>query len=64
MVEEGKHWVALVPYWAKWPFELLLLPTRHVTRLRDLSEAEVLLLIILLFSFHCSFMLLLLFNID
>ncbi|XP_063686284.1 galactose-1-phosphate uridylyltransferase-like isoform X2 [Bolinopsis microptera] len=42
VVEESEYWVALVPYWAKWPFELLLLPTRHVTKLRDLTEEEVL----------------------
>jgi hypothetical protein len=29
-----------VPYWALWPFETLLLPRRHVTRLPDLTEQE------------------------
>jgi UDPglucose--hexose-1-phosphate uridylyltransferase len=34
------HWVALVPFWAVWPFEVLLLPRRHVLRLPDLTEEE------------------------
>jgi UDPglucose--hexose-1-phosphate uridylyltransferase len=40
LVVENDHWVALVPYWAVWPFELLLLPRRHVLRLPDLGEPE------------------------
>jgi UDPglucose--hexose-1-phosphate uridylyltransferase len=31
---------ALVPYWAVWPYEILLLPNRHVTGLDRLSEHE------------------------
>jgi len=34
-------WVAVCPYWAVWPFEVLLLPTRHVHALPDLSKQEV-----------------------
>ncbi|MDN3683780.1 galactose-1-phosphate uridylyltransferase [Vibrio sinaloensis] len=26
IVVETEHWVALVPYWAAWPFETMLLP--------------------------------------
>ena len=40
IVVENEHWVALVPYWATWPFEMLLLPRRHVLRLTDLDGAE------------------------
>jgi UDPglucose--hexose-1-phosphate uridylyltransferase len=40
MVVENKHWLAVVPYWAIWPFETLLLPRRHVLRLPDLRDAE------------------------
>jgi UDPglucose--hexose-1-phosphate uridylyltransferase len=40
LVETNDHWVMLVPYWATWPFEYLLLPRRHVQRLPDLSAAE------------------------
>ena len=37
---ENSEWVWLVPYWAVWPYETMLLPKRHVTRLTDLSDAE------------------------
>lgn len=40
VVVENDHWVALVPYWATWPFETLVLPRRQVLRLPDLSGAE------------------------
>ncbi len=40
IVVQNEHWLALVPYWAVWPFELLLLPRRHVLRLPDLETAE------------------------
>ena len=40
LVVENEHWVALVPFWAVWPYELLLLPHRHVLRLPDLGDAE------------------------
>jgi UDPglucose--hexose-1-phosphate uridylyltransferase len=40
LVEENDHWVALVPFWAVWPFETLLLPRRHVGRLPDLQASE------------------------
>jgi len=35
-----EHWVLLVPFWAIWPFEYLLVPRRHVQRLPDLTGAE------------------------
>lgn len=34
------YWTAVVPFWALWPFETLLLPRRHVCRLPDLDAAE------------------------
>lgn len=40
LVVENEHWVALVPYWAIWPYETLLLPRRHVLRLPDLEDPE------------------------
>lgn len=33
-------WMAVVPWWATWPFETLVLPCRAVGRLAELSEAE------------------------
>jgi UDPglucose--hexose-1-phosphate uridylyltransferase len=40
VVIETAHWLALVPWWAAWPFEILLLPRRSVQRLPDLDPAE------------------------
>lgn len=40
VVVENEHWVALTPYWAIWPFEILLLPRRAVRRLPELTRAE------------------------
>jgi len=40
IVVDNNHWLALVPYWAIWPFETLLLPRRHILRLTDLTGAE------------------------
>jgi UDPglucose--hexose-1-phosphate uridylyltransferase len=40
VVLEGEHWLVVVPYWAVWPFETLVLPRRHVLRLPDLEAAE------------------------
>lgn len=40
IVIENGDWLVVVPYWAVWPFETLLLPRRHVLRLPDLSDAE------------------------
>lgn len=40
VVVENDDWVVLVPFWAVWPFETLLLPRQHTLRLPDLSEAQ------------------------
>ncbi len=34
------HFVALVPFWAVWPFETMLISKRHVPSLKILEEAE------------------------
>ncbi len=36
VVAENDSWAALVPFWAVWPFETLLLPRAHVSTLNDL----------------------------
>ena len=38
VVEATEDWLAIVPYWAAWPFELLVLPLRALARLPDLDE--------------------------
>ncbi len=40
LVVANDHWVALVPYWAVWPFEILLTPRAHVQRLPDLNDVQ------------------------
>lgn len=40
IVVETEHWIAVVPYWAAWPFETLLLPKAHVRRLTELSDEQ------------------------
>jgi UDPglucose--hexose-1-phosphate uridylyltransferase len=40
IVAENDDWLAVVPYWAIWPFETLLLPRRHVRHLPDLHDGE------------------------
>ena len=37
IVAENDSWVALVPFWAVWPFETLLLPRAHVRTLTQLD---------------------------
>jgi UDPglucose--hexose-1-phosphate uridylyltransferase len=39
-VVENEHWLAVVPYWALWPFEVLLMPRRQVLRLPELLNVE------------------------
>ena len=39
VVVETPLWLAIVPFWATWPFETLLLPRFPVTRLQDLDGA-------------------------
>ncbi|MDU7869033.1 MAG: galactose-1-phosphate uridylyltransferase, partial [Pantoea sp.] len=39
-VVETDHWLAVVPWWAAWPFETLLLPKAHFKRLTDLNQAQ------------------------
>jgi len=35
-----EHWLVVVPYWASWPFETLVLPRFPVKRLEELNEAQ------------------------
>ena len=37
---ENASWVCVVPYWAVWPYETLLIPRRHIVRLEDLDNSE------------------------
>jgi UDPglucose--hexose-1-phosphate uridylyltransferase len=41
IVLENESFVALVPYWAVWPFEAMIVPKRHITSILELSQQEV-----------------------
>ena len=40
IVCQNESFLAVVPFWATWPYEILLLPRRHVLKLPDLNAAE------------------------
>ncbi len=40
VIFENDAFVVLVPFWAVWPFETLLLPRRHIGMLNDLNDVE------------------------
>ncbi|WP_114782578.1 UDP-glucose--hexose-1-phosphate uridylyltransferase [Botryobacter ruber] len=40
IVYSNEHFVALVPFWAVWPFETMLLPRRHIRHLGEMTEEE------------------------
>lgn len=40
IVVETKHWIAVVPYWAAWPFETMLLPKTHIRRMSELDDEQ------------------------
>jgi UDPglucose--hexose-1-phosphate uridylyltransferase len=41
VVAANDHFVAVCPYWAVWPFEVMLVARRHAGSLADLSTAEI-----------------------
>ena len=40
MVVQTDHWVAVVPFWATWPFETLLLPRFAVQQMPQLTAEQ------------------------
>lgn len=40
VVLEGEHWTAFVPFAARWPLEVHLMPNRHVPDLAETTDAE------------------------
>jgi UDPglucose--hexose-1-phosphate uridylyltransferase len=40
VVVATKHWLAIIPYWARWPFETLVLPRAAVQRLPELAADQ------------------------
>ena len=39
-VEENDHFVTVVPFWAVWPFETMVIAKRHLSAIDGLSDAE------------------------
>jgi UDPglucose--hexose-1-phosphate uridylyltransferase len=37
---ENGHFVVLVPFWAVWPFETMIIPKRHIRHMGEMDEAE------------------------
>eukprot|EP00732_Lithocolla_globosa_P001988 Lithocolla_globosa_v1_NODE_1158_length_2825_cov_73.262094.p2 type:complete len:364 gc:universal NODE_1158_length_2825_cov_73.262094:1711-2802(+) len=40
IVIQTAEWVVLVPFWAYWPFEVIVLPTWHVSRMSELTPTR------------------------
>lgn len=40
IIAENDHWLCLVPYWATWPFETMLVPKRHTRQLHHLDADQ------------------------
>lgn len=40
LVCDNAHFIAVVPFWATWPFETMILSRRHLGSLSDLTDAE------------------------
>lgn len=63
IVIENRDWVIVVPFWAVWPYETMVLPKKQVTRMQDLSDSQQESLAVIMKRlctkydnlFHCSF---------
>jgi UDPglucose--hexose-1-phosphate uridylyltransferase len=40
IVVQNEHWLVVVPYWASWPFETLLLPLSPIARMEQLNHMQ------------------------
>tara|TARA_B100000929_G_C15488291_1_gene413562 strand:- start:615 stop:1655 length:1041 start_codon:yes stop_codon:yes gene_type:complete len=40
ILAENEHFAALIPYWAIWPFEAMIVPKRHLQHIGQLNQAE------------------------
>lgn len=41
VIIQNNYWVSLVPYWAVWPYETMIVPKRNIKTLLDLTEKEI-----------------------
>jgi len=42
IIYENKHFIAILPYYAMWPYEIHVYPRRHIQTLADLNDEEML----------------------
>ena len=40
VVSENESFLAVVPFWAVWPFEIIVLPKRNLGRFEETSQDE------------------------
>ncbi len=40
VVTENQEWLVVVPFWAAWPYETLVLPKRAIAQITDLDERQ------------------------
>lgn len=40
ILEKNDHFVALIPFWAVWPYEAMIIPRRHLQHIGQLNDAE------------------------
>ncbi len=55
IVVENEHFVALVPYWAVWPYETMLVSKRHVQTITQFTAEEELALAQILKQLTCKY---------
>jgi UDPglucose--hexose-1-phosphate uridylyltransferase len=55
IVVENDSWLCIVPFWAVWPFETLVLPKVHINTLTKLSEIQQLHLADILQQITCRY---------
>ncbi len=41
LIDENEHFIVVVPYWAVWPFEAMILPKRHISAIDEFTDAEI-----------------------
>ena len=41
VVLENQYFVVVVPYWAVWPYETMIVPKKHLTSISELNSVEV-----------------------
>jgi len=40
IIMSNDEWICLVPFWAMWPYETMLIPLKHTLRFNDLTQSQ------------------------